>query len=100
MMPRVEYPQGVETPDFLFRGERFDLKTLEEGTSKNTVYNRLNESQNQADNFILDISNSPLGADELIRQSQAIFTSRHTRRINKIFLINGNEIILVLERKK
>lgn len=100
MMPKVEYPQGIETPDYLFRGERFDLKTLEEGTSKNAVYNRLNESQNQADNFILDISNSPLGVEELIRQSKAIFTSRHTRRINKILLINGREIILVLERKK
>ena len=28
MVPRVNSPEGISTPDYLFRGEAFDLKTL------------------------------------------------------------------------
>lgn len=40
LVPRVLNPQGISTPDYIFRDEAFDLKELS-GTSKNLVYNAI-----------------------------------------------------------
>lgn len=99
MMPKVEKPEGVKTPDYIFRGERYDLKSLQDSKSKNAVYNRLNESQRQASNFVLDITDNPLGQIEILRQARDIFFSRHTRGVKRIVVIDNMEIITILERK-
>ena len=99
LMPRVEYPKSVETPDYLFKGERLDLKTMSNSTSKNAVYNRLNEAQGQASSFVLDISGNSLGSNEIVRQANEIFQSYHTRGIKCIIIVEDGEIISILKRK-
>jgi len=100
MMPKVSGDfKNVRTPDYLFRGERFDLKTMSRSTSKNAVYNRLSESQNQADNFVLDITQNPLGTEEIMRQAENVFTSYHLRGVQRLIIVEQNEITRILERK-
>lgn len=101
LMPEVSGSiSNVHTPDYLFRGERLDLKTLIKGTSKNAIYSRLNESQKQADNFIIDLTNSPLGKNEVIRQAKEVFDSYNARGVKRVFLLDEDDIFMVLERKK
>ena len=99
MMPRVNDPDNVSTPDYLFRGDRYDLKTMKNSKSKKAVYNRINNALDQADNFILDISNNPLGQNEIKRQVNELFKSWHTRSVKRIIIIDSNEIIQIVERE-
>lgn len=63
MVPRVNSPQGVSTPDYIFNGEAYDLKTLSKDATENTVFNRIKKARKQAHNLIIDISNAKLSAE-------------------------------------
>lgn len=99
MVPRVLNPQGISTPDYIFRGEGFDLKELL-GTSKNLIYNAISKKGRQASNFILDISNCPLDAAEIARQIEYVYWSRHTQFVDKIIIIKNGQLSNVYERIK
>ena len=99
MIPRILKPQGVSTPDYIFRGDAFDLKELL-GTSKNLVYNAVSKKARQAPNFILDVSNCPLDMDEITKQIDYVYWSKHTRFIDKIIVIRNNQVSNVYERIK
>lgn len=100
MVPRINEPQGVSTPDYLFRGARFDLKSLKSG-GKNVFYNVVAKKSAQAENFIFDITDCPLDDDkEINRQTELLFSSTHTKFIDTIVLLKNGEIIKVLKRNK
>ncbi|MDE7478417.1 MAG: hypothetical protein K2M91_10785, partial [Lachnospiraceae bacterium] len=40
----VLYPQGIQTPDYLIDGERFDLKSFKSG-GKNLIYNMVSKKK-------------------------------------------------------
>lgn len=99
LVPRVLNPQGVSTPDYIFRGEAFDLKELS-GSSKNLVYNAIAKKKRQASNFILDISKSPLDENEIVRQIEDIYWSRHTMFVQKIIVIKDEKIRKIYKRNR
>lgn len=99
MVPRVLNPQGISTPDYIFRDEAFDLKELS-GTSKNLVYNAIAKKKRQASNFILDISKSPLDENEIIRQIEEVYWSRHTMFVQKIIVIKDGKIRKIYKRNR
>lgn len=99
MVPRVLNPQGISTPDYIFRNEAFDLKELS-GTSKNLVYNAIAKKKRQASNFILDISKSPLDENEIIRQIEEVYWSRHTMFVQKIIVIKDEKIRKIYKRNR
>lgn len=99
MVPRVLNPKGVSTPDYIFRGEAFDLKELT-GTSSNLIYNAISKKKKQASNFILDISTCPLSETEILRQVEGIYWSRHTSFVDKLILVKNNQIINIFSRQK
>lgn len=99
LVPRVLNPQGVSTPDYIFRGEAFDLKELS-GTSRNLVYNAIAKKKKQASNFILDISKSPLDEREIVRQIEDIYWSRHTMFVQKIIVIKDEKIRKIYKRNR
>ncbi len=101
MLPTVKGKfKGISTPDYIFRGERLDLKTLKNSTSKRAVFNRLNPAQEQASIFVLDITNNPLGRTEILRQIEGIYSDYSTRGVNVIIVVENNQLIRVYERKK
>ena len=97
-VPQVLFPQGVQTPDYLIDGSRYDLKTPT-GSGKNLLYSLLSKKRKQSPNFILDITNCPLDKDEIVQQIDGIFASRHTRFVEIIVLIKDSEIISVFGKK-
>lgn len=99
MVPRVLNPKGVSTPDYLFRGERFDLKELY-GESKNLIYNAIAKKRNQSSNFILDITACPLDVENIYEQAEKVYYSTHTRFVDKLIIIKNNKILKILSRNK
>ncbi len=99
MVPRVNYPQGISTPDYIFHGKEYDLKTIGSTTGKNPIVNRIKKAKRQADNFILDVSKSSLSDSELDEQLKKIFTDTETKFVKEIVVVKDGKIIKVLKRK-
>lgn len=98
LVPRVVYPQGMQTPDYLIDGERFDLKSPI-GSGKQLLYNMVVRKRRQSANFIFDITECPLSNDEIRQQAMALYYSRHTRFIDKIVIMRSGEILNVYSRQ-
>lgn len=98
LVPRVNNPQKVPTPDYLFHGKCYDLKTLRKGAGPDTMFNRVKKSKRQSRNFILDISATELSDETVDRQIDKIFWSKDTRFVNEVVIINGGRIVRVVKR--
>jgi SPP1 gp7 family putative phage head morphogenesis protein len=99
LVPRVLNPQGIKTPDYIFNGEKYDLKTVV-GTSKNVLYNALKGKREQAENFVFDISQNPLDVSDLQKQAELLFESKNRAFVQRIILLKDDEILNVFERNK
>lgn len=98
IIPRISYPQGIKTPDYIINKEKYDLKTLTEN-NKNTIYNALHKQKLQANNFIIDISINGMTQTEAEKQINSIYNSRHTEWVQKIILIKDDKILKICQRK-
>ncbi len=96
MVPRINFPLGVSTPDYSIDGESWDLKTLK-SSGKNTFYNMTKNKKEQAKNFIFDISNLDVLDEWTEKQVSNIFTSKNRKWVDKIMVLN-NEIIKIYKR--
>ena len=99
IVPRVVYPQGVSTPDYIIGNERYDLKEPT-GTGKHVLYNMINNKKSQADNFIFDISNCPLDYDSIKERVDDIYSSKHTSFVNEIIIIKNGKILEKFNKTK
>lgn len=98
MLPRINFPQGISTPDFLIKGKEFDLKEPK-GKSEKLLYNMLSKKSKQANNFVFNISVCPINIEEIVRQAKEIYKSSHTKFIDIIILFKDDKIIKVFKRK-
>ena len=99
MLPRINIPEGIQTADYLFRGEKWDLKEIK-STGKNVLDNRVNGLKKQSNNFIFDISNTPISIREIKNQIDKLYESPNRKWINKIMLIKNQKLICIYIRKK
>lgn len=99
MLPRVNNPQGVSTPDYLFRGEGYDLKTIGKTVGKNPLVNRVKKAKVQSNNFVFDISNSELTHKKMIEQIEKLFTDPETLFAKTVMIVNTGKIESVFERQ-
>ena len=99
MVPRVNSPQGVSTPDYLFRGIGYDLKTLGESAGANTLFNRVKKAKWQAQNFIIDVTNTKLDEDTILAQVKKVFHREDTKWVDEILIVQNGSRILVFKRK-
>lgn len=99
MVPRITYPQGIQTPDYLIDGARFDLKTPL-GNGKNTLYGMVKSKKRQANNFVICADKTELSIEELKRQILDIYYSKNTSFVDIIILIKDNKLINVFKRNK
>lgn len=97
-VPQVMVPQGIQTPDYLVDKECFDLKSPT-GRSKDLLYNVVSKKRRQSSSFVFDVTDCPLSEDEIIKQAEALYFSRHTRFIDKIVIMKNGEILKVYVRK-
>lgn len=99
ILPRINIPEGIQTADYLFRGEKWDLKEIK-STGKNVLDNRVNGLKKQANNFIFDISNTTISIKEIKNQIDKLYESPNRKWINKIMLIKNQKLICIYIRKK
>ena len=99
MVPRVNSPQGVSTPDYLFRGVGYDLKTLGESAGANTLFNRVKKAKWQAKNFIIDVTNTKLDEDTILAQVKKVFHREDTKWVDEILIVQNRSRIQVFKRK-
>ena len=100
MVPRVNNPQGVKTPDFLFNGKAYDLKTLHNPKGKNPIFNRIQNAKGQSKNFILDLTDAGLDKDFVQKQLEKVFSDRSTEFVDEVVVIQNGKIVKVLKRQK
>lgn len=98
IIPRINEPAGIKTPDYMIENRKYDLKEIY-GNSKNTLYNAIAKKKEQSDNFIFDISNTKMNIIEAINQIQGIYKSKHKDWVNEIILIKNNKILKMYKRK-
>lgn len=99
MIPRINYPKSISTPDYLFKSIKFDLKEIN-GQSKRTIENALKNKKRQASNFILDLSNSHLTMNDVFLQMDLLYSYRKRKWINIVILKKENNLIGVYQRKR
>ncbi len=97
-IPQVMYPQGIQTPDYLIDGRRFDLKSPT-GSGKNLLYGMIAKKQRQSHNFIVDTTNCPLSIEELEKQAEDLYRSPRVGFLDILVLIKNGEVVKVLSRK-
>lgn len=98
MVPRVNNPQGVSTPDYLFHGKGYDLKTIGKTTGKNPIFNRIKNAKKQANNFILDLTDSTLSDAAVDEQIKKVYQDRQTQSVDEIIVLRGGKIQKVYKR--
>ena len=98
LVPQIMYPQGIQTPDYLIDGERFDLKSPT-GKGRNLLYGLIAKKKKQSHNFIIDITNCPLNIEELEIQVERLYGSWRVGFLEKLVFIKNNEIVKVYSRK-
>lgn len=99
LVPRVNNPQGVSTPDYIFRGEAYDLKTLGEKAGVNTIFNRVKKAAKQGKRFILDVTKTALDEKTIDAQIEKIFTRKDTEWVDEIIEIRNGKVQRIVKRK-
>lgn len=84
-LPKVNTPDNIQTADYLFRGEYWDLKEII-GNGKHTIDSNIKNRKKQASNFIIDITKSEMSFSEAIKQIKTIFISKDRKWVDKIIL--------------
>lgn len=99
MVPRVNNPQGVPTPDYLFRGKGYDLKTLSKEAGENTIINRIKKARKQSKNFVLDVTNAKkITQTALKSQIQRIYEDKETAFVDTIIVVRNGNIVVVVKK--
>lgn len=98
ILPRVNNPERINTPDYLLNDIPFDLKEVT-GSGKNVIDGNLRKTKKQAPNIIFDITKSPLYREEIMRQIEQVY--KIGRRELQITIVkDGDELLCVLIPKK
>lgn len=83
MIPRVNIPEGISTPDYIWSNEKWDLKSIS-GNSVQTIYHSIRKSSRQSHNFILEIINNKLSLKKAIEQVNELYRRTDLSFIDKI----------------
>lgn len=99
MVPRVNNPQGISTPDYLFRSKGYDLKTLSKEAVENTIINRIKKAKKQSKNFVLDLTNAKKITDAVLKsQIKKIYADKETAFVDTIIVVRNGKIVVVVKK--
>lgn len=98
IIPKVNEPANIKTPDYIVNNQRFDLKEIE-GNGKNTLDGAIKKQKRQANNFIFDITRTEMNRYEAIKQIDRIYNSKYRDWVNIIVLIDANTILKVFAKQ-
>ena len=99
ILPNVNFPQGIKSPDYLFKGERTDLKRITSKRAKDCVKTALKNKEKQANNFIIDNTAQNVSDVDILKQIDEIYNSKGFLWIDKIYLLKDDKFIKIFKRK-
>lgn len=99
IIPRINEPPNIKTPDYVINNEKFDLKQIT-GGGKYVIEGNLRKKKKQSDNFVIDITNAKITFKEMERQIGSIYISKRFLWIDKIFIVKDNSIVKIYKRNK
>lgn len=94
-----ECPGVTKTPDYIYKGDRFDLKELN-GASDKAIYNAIHKKKEQANNFIIDISKIDKELNDIEPQVEYIYSTKGTKFVDKLVIIKNDKVLGVFKRRK
>lgn len=97
-VPKVNFPLGVPTPDYLINGKRFDLKEIS-GHGKNVVDNNMRKSKKQANNFVIELERTDISVEEVLKQLNNIYRSGR-RDVDIVIVKRGKQLVDIVQKKK
>ena len=98
MVPRVNYPKNISTPDYLVDGVKFDLKEIS-GSGKNVIDNASKKAKEQSENIVFDITNTPLSEDEIFELLDMVYKSGR-RGLNTALIKKSDKLVDIIEPKE
>ena len=98
MLPRINNPEGIQTADYLFRGEYLDLKEIN-GNGKNVFFHAIEKHEKQSHNFIFDVSNSTITDLEIEDRINSLYKLPKLKWLDKIIIKRDKEIIKIIKKK-
>jgi SPP1 gp7 family putative phage head morphogenesis protein len=98
LVPRVNEPAGVKSPDYMFDGEPYDFKEIT-GSGKNVLDGNVRKAGKQSTGFVFDVTNSKLTDKEIITQAEQIFRHKHRQGVKTIIIKRGNGILEIFTRQ-
>lgn len=96
--PRVLFPSRIRTPDYIWNGEKWDLKTIN-SHSKNTLTTAVKNIKKQANNVILDIRSDSYTNDVLNAELDRIYNNKRYDYLEKTMIIRCFKLIGIFKRK-
>ncbi len=100
ILPNINFPQGIKTPDYIFRREKIDLKRITSKRINDCVKTAIRDSKRQANNFIIDNTLQTVSNNAILKQIDEIYKTGKFLWVNKIYVLNGEKFIKVYKRKK
>lgn len=98
ILPRVNIPENINTPDYLVGGIPYDLKAIS-GSGKSVIDRNLRKAKKQAPNIIFDITETVLSVSDVFKQLDHIYKVGR-REIEIVIIKKDDEMISVLKPKK
>ena len=99
ILPNINFPQGIKSPDYLYKGEMTDLKRITSNRTKDCIKTALKNKEKQANNFIIDNTAQTVSDEDIIKQIEKIYENEGFLWINKIYLLKNKEFIKIFKRK-
>lgn len=98
MVPRINNPEGIATPDYMFKEKYWDLKEIK-GKGKRTIDSAIKGKEKQSHNFILDISESKLLESELLGQARKVYNTKGREWVDTIIIKKHSQLLAVYKKR-
>ena len=95
--PEVKGENAPRSADLNFRNQKWEIKKPI-GRTKNTIDNNIKLGKGQANNFLIDISNSTLTFGEGINQLKKVYKNPKRQYVNKVILRKGKQYIVIQKK--
>nr|WLJ25819.1 MAG: minor capsid protein [Firmicutes phage HS10] len=97
--PRVLFPKGIRTPDYIWEEEAWDLKTVNRH-SKNTISTAVKNMKGQSTNIILNLIDDSYSDDDLTSELERVYGNKRYRYLDKTLIIRDGRLYGIFKRKK
>lgn len=98
MCPGVVIPKGARTADYIWNGEKWDLKTIN-SHSKNTLVGVVKNAKGQAENVSLDLKVGTYTHEILSKELERIYNNSRYKFLDKLMIIEENNLRGIYKRK-